>query len=309
MPAELNLPGAEEPAIRTEGLSKRYGGKAALSDLTMTVPRGEVFGFLGPNGAGKTTAVKLLLGLTRPTAGEGLLLGEPLGDVGVRRRVGYLPELFRYQDWLSAEEVLRAHGALLHLPAAACRREAGEALDMVGLGPRRRERVGTFSKGMQQRLGLAVAILGGPELVILDEPTSALDPVGRHDVREIIRTLQARGTTVFLNSHLLSEVEVVCERVAVLDEGRVIAEGRLDSLLAQTGARIEAEGVTDALLRELTPFGTMTLRGSALEVEGIRRAEVPDLVAALCAAGARVYGVEVRRATLEERFLDLLEGN
>ncbi len=309
MPVEMNLAAAEDPAIRTEGLSKRYGGKAALSDLTMTVPRGEVFGFLGPNGAGKTTAVKLLLGLTRPTAGEGLLLGEPLGDVEVRRRVGYLPELFRYQDWLSAEELLAAHGALLHLPAADCRREAEGALELVGLGQRRRDRVGTFSKGMQQRLGLAVALVGEPELIILDEPTSALDPVGRHDVREIIRKLKARGTTVFLNSHLLSEVELVCERVAVLDQGRVIAEGRLEELLAQTGARIEAAGVTDAMLRDLASFGAVTLRGSALEVEGIRRAQVPDLVAALCAAGARVYGVELRRATLEERFLGLLEAN
>ncbi len=309
MAEELRDRATEDPAIHTEGLSKRYGHKEALSDLTMTVPRGEVFGFLGPNGAGKTTAVKLLLGLARPTSGEGLVLGEPLGDVAARRRIGYLPELFRYQDWLSAEEVLAAHGALLHLPRAEQRAQTAAALETVGLADRARDRVGTFSKGMQQRLGLAVALLGAPEIVILDEPTSALDPVGRHDVRMIIRTLQARGATVFLNSHLLSEVEQVCTRVAVLDHGCVIAQGSLQDLLAATGARIEAAGVTSDLLADLCRFGDLRLRGEELEVEGIRRADVPELVAALCAAGARVYSVEIRRATLEERFLDLLGGH
>ncbi|MDA8344657.1 MAG: ABC transporter ATP-binding protein [Thermaerobacter sp.] len=309
MPERLSFMDYEDPAIRTESLSKRYGRKAALSDLTMTVPRGEVFGFLGPNGAGKTTAVKLLLGLARPTAGEGLVLGEPLGAVSARQHIGYLPELFRYQDWLTAQEVLEAHGALLHLSRAARRTEAESALSVVGLADRAKDRVGAFSKGMQQRLGLAVALIGSPQMVVLDEPTSALDPVGRHDVREIIRHLKQRGATIFLNSHLLSEVELVCDRVAVLDRGRVAAEGSLEELLAATGAQIEVEGLTAEALSDLRRFGEPRLRGTALEVEGIRRVEVPELVAALCASGARVYAVELRRATLEERFLGLLGGH
>ncbi|HCG00353.1 MAG TPA: ABC transporter, partial [Chloroflexi bacterium] len=189
---------------------------------------GEIFGFLGPNGAGKTTAVKILVGLTPPTSGEAWLLGERLGDREVRRRIGYLPELFRYQEWMSAREVLILHCTLMGMATAGRSSAIGEALEIVGLTDRGRDRVGTFSKGMQQRLGLAVALLGTPELVFLDEPTSALDPVGRHDVRQIIQNLKARGTTVFLNSHLLTEVEYVCDRVAVIDRGAVIALGTID---------------------------------------------------------------------------------
>ncbi len=200
----------------------------------MTVPRGEIFGFLGPNGAGKTTSVKLLLGLLKPTSGEAWLLGEPIGDLGTRRRIGYLPELFRYQGWLDAREVLALHCELAPLPRSTWKEEIAAALDTVGLTDRADDRVSTFSKGMQQRLGLAAALVGKPELVFLDEPTSALDPVGRHDVREIIRGLSDRGTAVFLNSHLLSEVEQVCDRVAVVDHGRVIASGTMDELLSGT---------------------------------------------------------------------------
>src|SRR5579884_321066 len=191
---------ADAPAIQTNGLVKRYGSIVALDGLSMTVPRGEVFGFLGPNGAGKTTAVKLLLGLARPTAGEAWVLGAPIGNREARRRIGYLPELFRYQDWLQAREVLALHCDLAGIPRERRALEIGEALELVGLADRAADRVGTFSKGMQQRLGLGVALLGRPDLVVLDEPTSALDPVGRHDVRELIRVLRARGVTVFLNS-------------------------------------------------------------------------------------------------------------
>src|SRR5579871_6491417 len=178
------------PAISTLNLAKRYRKVTALADLTMTVPRGEVFGFLGPNGAGKTTAVKLLVGLAYPTAGEGMVLGAPLGDREARRRIGYLPELFRYQDWLSAREVLALHCALLGVPRRARAALIKDALEVVGLAARAGDRVGTYSKGMQQRLGLGVALVSRPDLVLLDEPTSALDPVGRHDVRTIITLLK-----------------------------------------------------------------------------------------------------------------------
>ena len=235
--------------MHTQGLTKRYGEVAALSDLTMTVPRGEVFGFLGPNGAGKTTSVKLLLGLARPTSGQAWVLGAPLGDQSTRRHIGYLPELFRYQGWLRAREVLALHCELAQLPRASWPEEIDDALETVGLNDRADDRVATFSKGMQQRLGLGVALLGNPHMVFLDEPTSALDPVGRRDVREIIRKLKARGTTVFLNSHLLTEVEQVCDRVAIVDHGSVVATGPLDDLLSsKVGVRIRATGLASNTL-------------------------------------------------------------
>ncbi|MDQ1323979.1 MAG: type transport system ATP-binding protein, partial [Chloroflexota bacterium] len=215
------------PAIETHGLRKAYGSVVALDALDISVAAGEVFGFLGPNGAGKTTAVKLLLGLTRPSGGGGTVLGRPLGDRDARRRIGYLPELFRYQAWLTAREVLDLHASLAGLPATRRRPEVDRVLGLVGLAGRDRDRTGGFSKGMQQRLGLAAALLGDPALVILDEPTSALDPVGRDDVRAIIREARDRGSAVLLNSHLLGEVERLCDRVAIVNQGRVVAAGSL----------------------------------------------------------------------------------
>jgi ABC-2 type transport system ATP-binding protein len=298
---------AGSPAIHTVELSKRFGKTVALAGLSMTVPRGEVFGFLGPNGAGKTTSVKLLLGLISPTSGEGWLLGQPIGDLKTRRRIGYLPELFRYQSWLSALEVLALHCELAPLPRSSWKDEITTALDTVGLTERAGDRVGTFSKGMQQRLGLAVALLGEPELVFLDEPTSALDPVGRHDVREIIRGLAARGTAVFLNSHLLSEVEQICDRVAVVDHGRVIAAGTMDQLLSGTTVRVRASGLTPGDVANLAKFGRVDEEGDQLTFANLPMERVPELVAAIVALGGRVYEVAPRHQTLEDRFLELLE--
>src|SRR6266849_2931194 len=255
---------AAAPAIHTVDLTKRFGGTVALTGLSMTVPRGAIFGFLGPNGAGKATSVKLLLGLLKPSSGEAWLLGEPIGDLGTRRRIGYLPELFRYQGWLDAREVLALHCELAPLPRSTWKEEIAAALGTVGLTDRADDRVSTFSKGMQQRLGLAAALVGKPELVFLDEPTSALDPVGRHDVREIIRGLSSRGTAVFLNSHLLSEVEQVCDRVAVVDHGRVIASGTMDELLSGTAVKVRVSGLDDAARGKLAAYGPMDDEGAQL---------------------------------------------
>ncbi|HEV8697079.1 MAG TPA: ABC transporter ATP-binding protein, partial [Candidatus Limnocylindrales bacterium] len=236
--------------VDTHGLAKSYGRTDALIDLTLRVEPGEVFGFLGPNGAGKTTAVKLLLGLARPTGGGGTVLGAPLGDRAARQEVGYLPELFRYQPWLRAREVVELHaglravdggaraGATGTLATGATAATIDAALADVGLADRADDMVGGFSKGMQQRLGLAVALLGTPRLVVLDEPTSALDPVGRADVRSIVRRARDAGSTIFLNSHLLTEVERVCDRVAIVDHGRVLASGRIDDLLGESTVRV-----------------------------------------------------------------------
>jgi ABC-2 type transport system ATP-binding protein len=298
---------AGSPAVKTVELSKRFGKTVALASLTMTVPRGEVFGFLGPNGAGKTTAVKLLLGLLKKTSGEGWLLGRPVGDLQTRRRIGYLPELFRYQSWLSASEVLALHCELAPLPRSSWKDEIKTILDTVGLSHRANDKVGTFSKGMQQRLGLGAALLGEPELVFLDEPTSALDPVGRHDVREIIRSLASRGTAVFLNSHLLSEVEQVCDRVAVVDHGRVIAAGTMNELLSGTVVRVRVTGLSGADKNKLADFGRVDDEDEQLTFGNLDPDRVPDLVAAIVSMGGRVYEVAPRHQTLEDRFLQLLE--
>jgi len=294
------------PAIETTDLRKRYGAVDALAGLTMTVGRGEVFGFLGPNGAGKTTTVKLLLGLARPTAGSGKVLGAPLGDLQTRRKVGYLPELFRYQPWLKAREVLTLHAELMGMPGARRRPAADEALHLVGLADRAGDLVAKFSKGMQQRLGLGAALLGEPALVVLDEPTSALDPVGRVDVRGIVRTAADRGAAVFLNSHLLSEVEQVCDRVAIIDHGRVVASGELDDVLGQAETQIRVTGLSPSDLSAIERFGTPTLEGDLLAIRPMAAADVPDLVAQLVSMGVRVFEVRSGRSSLEQRFLELV---
>ncbi|MDQ6774501.1 MAG: ABC transporter ATP-binding protein [Candidatus Dormibacteraeota bacterium] len=297
---------AAAPAIHCVELTRRFGKTVALAGLTMTVPRGEVFGFLGPNGAGKTTAVKLLLGLLRPSSGEGFVLGRPLSDLTTRTRIGYLPELFRYQPWLSGREVLGVHCELGRLPRARWREEVDSVLATVGLADRGGDRVGNYSKGMQQRLGLGVALLGSPELVFLDEPTSALDPVGRHDVRQIIHRLRERGTAVFLNSHLLTEVEMVCDRVAMVDHGRVIATGTLDELLSGTSCRLRLTGLDLRQRASLRRFGAIDDDGEWLTVHGLEPDRVPELVAEAVALGASVHAVEPRHQSLEDRFLELL---
>jgi ABC-2 type transport system ATP-binding protein len=295
------------PAIHTVGLTKRFGATLAVNSLSMTVERGEVFGFLGPNGAGKTTVVKLLLGLARPTGGEALVLGAPLGDRETRRQIGYLPELFRFQALLSAREVLRLHCRLLALPQASWAREERHALETVGLLERGDDRVATFSKGMQQRLGLGVALLGNPTLVVLDEPTSALDPVGRHDVRAIIRGLRERGSTVFLNTHLLEEAEHVCDRVAVIDKGTAIATGSLDELLGhQTRVRVKVGGLAEGWWAGLGRFGRWGREDEWTVVDGIDPSRIADLVDQLVALGGRVEAVVPEHESLEARFLELL---
>jgi ABC-2 type transport system ATP-binding protein len=302
--------GLGSSAIHTIELSKRYRKTVALAGLSMTVGRGEVFGFLGPNGAGKTTAVKLLLGLARPTGGEAMVLGAPAGDLETRRRIGYLPELFRFQSWLTAREVLVLHCKLMRLPRPRWPAEVDETLHVVGLDGRGDDKVGTFSKGMQQRLGLGVALLGEPALVVLDEPTSALDPVGRHHVRVIIRELRDRGTTVFLNTHLLEEAEHVCDRVTIISKGRSLATGTLAELkVRRPSARLRVTGLPGGWWRRLASFGRWTEETGEdgwLLVEDMAAGRVPELVAAIVALGGRVEAVIPEQQSLEESFLKLL---
>jgi ABC-2 type transport system ATP-binding protein len=295
------------PAVWCSGLRKRYGRQTAVDGVSFTVGRGEILGLLGPNGAGKTSVIKILLGLVRPDAGEVLLLGLPAPAPQSRARVGYLPELFRYQPWLTAAEVLALHVRLAGVAVSA--EERRESLAAVGLADRARDRVGGFSKGMQQRLGLAVALVARPELVVLDEPTSALDPLGRADVRDLLLSLRSRGVAVLLNSHLIGEVERVCDRVVILDKGRVVASGTLSELLGRWELRLRLEGMTPKAQERLAAAGRVTVSGSSFTVAlaaDEAAATVPDLVADLVALGVRVHAVEPVRISLEERLLDIL---
>ncbi|HEV2808814.1 MAG TPA: ABC transporter ATP-binding protein [Acidimicrobiales bacterium] len=294
------------PAIWCSGLRKRYGRHQAVDDIALEVRRGDIVGLLGPNGAGKTTVIKMLLGLVRPDAGEALVLGRPAADPAGRARVGYLPELFRYQPWLGAAEVLALHVRLsgVEVPEA----EQRDCLALVGLAERAGDRVGGFSKGMQQRLGLAVALVARPELVVLDEPTSALDPVGRADVRNIVLALKARGVAVLLNSHLIGEVERVCDRVVILDRGRVAACGTLAELLGQREIQLQLGELSTAAAARLAT-GHVQRAGDWFTV--VLPADddgkvVPDLVRDLVALGARVHAVEPARISLEDHMLGIL---
>lgn len=302
--------GRESPAVWCGGLAKRYGRQHAVRSVSFEVARGEVVGLLGPNGAGKTSVIKMMLQLVRPDAGEVMLLGQSSADPAARSRVGYLPELFRFQPWLTADEVLVLHGRLAGVRLSRATR--ADLLQIVGLAERASDRTGTYSKGMQQRLGLAVALLGEPELVILDEPTSALDPLGRADVRDIVLDLKARGVAVLLNSHLIGEVERVCDRVVILDAGGVAAEGSLDDLLGQQRIHLHLEEVDARAITRLDAAGAVVRDGDhfTITLPSTPHADpdpsVADLVRDLVALGVRVHAVEPTRISLEDRLLGIL---
>jgi len=296
-----------EPALEAWSLRKDFGPKTAVRNLTLSVPRGEVFGFLGPNGAGKTTSVKMLLGLVHPTAGRGRLLGKPIGETRARARVGYLPEHFAFHEWLRGRELLRFHGRLLGLGGSSL--EAGlegllRRVELLDAGDRcLRE----YSKGMKQRIGLAQALLGEPELVFLDEPTSGLDPLGRLLVRDVIRELKARGTTVFLNSHLLSEVEVTCDRVAFVKDGQVVREMTLGTADRALEVELRLDRVAPQVLEGLSRFGRDVREEDGrvlLRVDGEER--LPELSRWLAAQGIGLYHLAARRRSLEDVFLEVV---
>ncbi len=298
------------PALRAVGLRKEYDATVAVEDLNLTVERGEVFGFLGPNGAGKTTSLKMFLGLVRPTAGAAYLLGREPGDWRVRASVGFLPEHFRFQEWLRATEFLQVHARLYGMSDDATRRRVPELLEMVGLTRHAHKPLGDFSKGMLQRIGLAQALLNEPELVFLDEPTSGLDPLGRRLVRDIIHQLRARGLTLFLNSHLLSEIEITCDRVAFIRHGRVVQTGRLADLLAAgTEVELRLGHITPDLLEPMRRFGACSQTDAEhIIVRLASEEQVPGLVTWLSAQGAQVYSVIPRRPSLEEVFMRVMAG-
>jgi len=297
-----------EFAIETNQLSKSFGQKAAVRDLTLQVERGEVFGFLGPNGAGKTTAVKMMLGLIQPSAGEGYLFGQQLGHPEVRRRVGFLPEHFRFHDWLTAAEFLHLHADLYQMPRDTTQKRISELLALVGLEEFAGKKLRTFSKGMLQRIGLAQALLNSPELVILDEPTSGLDPVGRRLVRDIIRELRHEGTTVFLNSHLLSEVEITCDRVAFIKHGQVITTRPLQTLLeGEVTVNVRAQGLSAEIATGLERWSqNVRLDGEHLSLTVAGEAALPEINRYLVNAGVELYSFQPQKVSLEELFIQIV---
>jgi ABC-2 type transport system ATP-binding protein len=300
-------------AIETEGLGKTYRSFPAVRNLDLNVPQGEVFGFLGPNGAGKTTTIMMLLGNVRPTTGRATMLGRPIGDVETRRHIGFLPEKFQFHDFLTATEFLHLHGKLAGMSGAERAKRVPEALELVGLAGRADSKIHEFSKGMQQRIGLAQAILHDPDLVILDEPTSALDPIGRRDVRDIVLHLRSQGKTVLLNSHLLSEIEMTCDRVAIIKEGEVAAQGTIDELLSFSST-VEVE------VRDMTEGAMAAVRQVAakLKLERVpvtkftawvrNEDDIPELARAIVQNGAQLLALVPRRESLEQLFVRVVEG-
>jgi ABC-2 type transport system ATP-binding protein len=295
-------------SISTQALRKEFGDKTAVADLSLDVERGEVFGFLGPNGAGKTTAVKMLLGLISPTSGNGEVLGAPLGDYRSREKVGFLPEHFRFHDWLTAEEFLRLHGNLYKIPSPILSTRIAELLELVGLENHREKKLRAFSKGMLQRIGLAQALLNEPDLVFLDEPTSGLDPVGRRLVRDIIRDLREGGTTVFLNSHMLSEVEITCDRVAFIRQGEVLTTNSLQSLVeGELTVEIRAQNVNPAVLEGLARWGeNIRADGDHLSLTLSSEADMPVLTRYLVENGVDVYAIRPKQLSLEDLFIQVV---
>jgi ABC-2 type transport system ATP-binding protein len=276
------------PALAVSDLSKRYGRVQALDRVALEVAEGELVGLLGPNGAGKSTLVKIACGLIRATGGRAEICGSPAGSGPARESLGYLAEFFRFPGWQRGQEVLELHQRLTGSEGGAA--ERAELLELVGLADAHRVKVEAMSKGMQQRLGIAQALVGRPRLLLLDEPTSALDPAGRRTVRQLLEELRRRGIGVLLNSHLLSEVELVCDRVVILSHGRVAAAGRPDELSRPRGVEVDVDGG----VRHYPEAG---------------RQDAPRIVAELVAAGERVYGVRVLSTTLEETYLDAVEAD
>lgn len=296
------------PAIETLDLRKEFGSKVAVTALNLRVERGEVFGFLGPNGAGKTTAVKMLLGLVGPTSGQAWILGAPLGAVEVRSRVGFLPEHFRFHEWLTAREFLQLHADLYRIPGRRAAARIESLLEVVGLDAHRNKRLQAFSKGMLQRIGLAQALLNEPEIVFLDEPTSGLDPVGRRLVRDLIRELRDRGATVFLNSHLLSEVEITCDRVAFIKRGEVVRISDLHGLVdGELKVDVRARKLSAEILEGLAEL-TRTVRadGEHLQLTVRDESSLPAIHRYLHDQGAEVYSFTPQTLSLEELFLDIV---
>jgi ABC-2 type transport system ATP-binding protein len=296
------------PALDIRDLKKAYGDKVAVKGLTLRVERGEVFGFLGPNGAGKTTSVKMLLGLISPDGGEGQLLGAPLGDFQARARLGFLPEHFRFHDWLTATEFLKLHSDLNKVPPQDSRKRIPELLELVGLADHASKKLRQFSKGMLQRIGMAQALLNHPDLVILDEPTSGLDPGGRRLVRDIIGDLRKSGATVFLNSHFLSEVEVTCDRVAFIKHGEVLQITPLNAIMGGSlNVELHTNGVSSEVLAGLSRWSqSVQTEGNCIVMSVASESDLPQINRYLVENSVDLYAMQPQHVSLEDLFIKII---
>ena len=303
-----------QAAIRTRNLTKDYQvgfwrprPYRALDGLSIEVAPGDVFGFLGPNGAGKTTTLKLLMQLVFPTAGDAEILGRPVGDVGVRRRIGYLPENPYFYDHLTAEELLTYYAQLFGMSAPDRRRRVAAMLDRLGVGGERRLQLRKFSKGMLQRVGLAQALLNDPEVIFLDEPMSGLDPLGRRDVRALMLELRDQGRTIFFSSHILSDAEALCNKVAIVAKGRLAGNGRLADFqeFAVHGWELVVTGVSAATLDRVKPRvrRVTPITGDRFAIDLPADAHPEQLLAELTADGAKLVSLNPVRETLEDLFV------
>lgn len=294
-------------AIETHNLRKDFGTKLAVADLTLTVNRGEVFGFLGPNGAGKTTSIKMLLGLVQPTAGSGSVLGVPLNNQKAKAKIGFLPEHFRFHDWLTGREFLYFHGRLYGMKRQQIQVRMEELLVRVDMQDAADRKLNEYSKGMLQRIGLAQALLNEPELVFLDEPTSGLDPLGRLLVRDIIRDLRDQGTTVFLNSHLLSEIEVTCDRVVFVKQGRVVKEHVLGEEATEVEVELKLGSTTSEILSGLSQFGHHLVQNNGhLRLKVDSEARLPEIASWIVEKGVPLYKLTSIKKPLETVFLEIM---
>ena len=297
------------PAVEIEYLRKRYGSFEALGGVSLTVPRGAVFGLLGPNGAGKSTMVKSLLTIIRPTECRGRMLGKPIGDRATLAKVGYLPEHARFPEYLSGREVIAYSAGMTGVPAREARGRIDRLLETVGMKAWGAKKLGTYSKGMRQRIGLAQALVNEPEIVFLDEPTDGVDPEGRIDIRKMIEGMKAEGRTVFVNSHLLVEVEQVADQVAILSHGKVIRSGSVKELTA-TGRHFElrTEGPVPPELRQRLESAGLEVAGDRVKVPAKDAGGVQPVIDALRAAGVVIRELKESRQSLEELFLTAVQG-
>jgi ABC-2 type transport system ATP-binding protein len=297
------------PVIETENLVKQYGKIRALNGVSLSVEKGEIFGLLGQNGAGKTTLIKILLGILSPTEGSARLLDEPVGRVGIRKRVGYLPEDHHFPDYHTGYSLLDFYGSLLEMPRASKKQRITEMLELVGLKGRMHYKIRTYSKGMKQRLGIAQALMHNPDVIFLDEPTDGVDPVGRREIRRMMQDLKERGVTMFLNSHLLGEVELICDRVAILDQGDRIRYGTITELTQQKGTFLI--GLADSQTfpeHDVNQLGYRTYRNELYwEVVLGEGQSIDPVVDLLRSKGLSLRHLVEKRQTLEELFVQTVE--
>lgn len=301
-------------AIKTEGLTKHFydplrrQAVIAVDNLDLVVENSEIFGFLGPNGAGKTTTIKMLLGLLFPTSGQAWVLGNPIGDKKTREKVSYMPENPYFYDYMTGEDLLYFYGGLFGLKGPSLKKKVDELLELVGLSEHRKKQLNGYSRGMMQRIGIAQALLNDPQLLILDEPTSGLDPIAHKEVRELLIRLKEQGKTIFLCSHQLSDVEMVCDRVGIMNKGKLVTVGRLEELLKVGEVEIAVEGLEPTKVEQIEKVALRVYKKDGdylLYADGEEKAQ--EIVDFVRSNGGKIISMVPLRRSLEELFVEIIK--